>query len=86
MIATVDLITAIASAFTALGGVLVALKLLLPALEIAKNTHQLVNQTHTDSVNYQNALIRALKDKGIAIPVDQSAPNGGTQSESDPST
>lgn len=81
MIATVDLITAIATAFTAIGEVIVALKLLLPALDLARRTHHLVNQSHTDSINYQNGLIRALKAQGIEVPIDQSAPNGGTQKD-----
>ena len=73
------IITAGASAVTALGGVIVAFTVLIPSLRIAKNTHTLVNQSHTDSINYQNALIRALKEKNIEVPVDQSAPNGGLQ-------
>lgn len=81
MITTIDLITAIATAFTAIGGVIVALKLLLPALDLARRTHHLVNQGHTDSINYQNALIRALKARGIEVPIDQSAPIGGTQKD-----
>lgn len=73
------IITAGASAVTALGGVIVAFTVLIPSLRIAKNTHTLVNQSHTDAINYQNALIRALKEKNIEVPVDQSAPNGGLQ-------
>lgn len=73
------IITAIASGITALGGLVVAFTVLVPSLRIAKETHHLVNQGHTDSVNYQNALIRALKDRGIDVPIDQSQPNGGTQ-------
>jgi hypothetical protein len=73
------IITASASAITAVGGVIVAFTVLIPSLRIAKGTHSLVNQQRTDSINYQNALIRALKDKGIDVPIDQSQPNGGTQ-------
>ena len=73
------IITAGASAVTALGGVIVAFTVLIPSLRIAKNTHTLANQSHTDAINYQNALIRALKEKNIEVPVDQSAPNGGLQ-------
>lgn len=78
------IITAGASAITAVGGVIVAFTVLIPSLRIVKNTHTLVNQSHTDAINYQNALIRALKDKGIDVPVDQAAPNGGTQRDMGP--
>ena len=35
--------------------------------------HVLVNQQHTDLINFNRALIRALREKGIAVPIDQSA-------------
>jgi Na+-transporting NADH:ubiquinone oxidoreductase subunit NqrF len=35
--------------------------------------HTLVNQSHTDLLNYQAALLRALNSAGIEIPEDQSA-------------
>jgi hypothetical protein len=70
------IITAIAATITAVGGVIVSLTVLLPMFRTAKETHKIVNQAHTDSVNYQNALIRALKDAGIVVPIDQSQPNG----------
>lgn len=73
------IITTGASVITALGGVIVAFTVLIPSLHIAKNTHTLVNQSHTNAINYQNALIRALKENNIEVPVDQSAPNGGLQ-------
>jgi hypothetical protein len=73
------IITACASGVTAIGGVIVSIAVLIPSLRIARQTHHLVNQAHTDAVNYQNALIRALKDKGLPVPIDQSAPNGETQ-------
>jgi hypothetical protein len=66
--------TAFASLFTAAGGFLISVKILIPSLRISKETHHLVNQGHTDSVNYQNALIRALRAGGIDIPIDQSLP------------
>lgn len=65
--------TAIATVITALGGFIVAIAVLIPNLHISRETHKLVNQSHTDLINYQRALIRALKDKGIDIPIDQSA-------------
>ena len=75
----VQIIVAIASSVTAVGGIIVSITVLIPLLRTSKSTHQIVNQQHTDSVNYQNALIRALKERGIDVPIDQSQPNGGTQ-------
>lgn len=79
MVGVVSIINAIAVTVTAVGGIIVSLKVLIPLKRTGENTHKLVNQSHTDAINYQNALIRALKDKGIDVPIDQSAPNGGTQ-------
>jgi hypothetical protein len=73
------IVTAIASGITAVGGIIVAMVVLMPALRIAKETHKLVNQTRTDALNYQNALIRALRAGGIEVPIDQSLPNGDIQ-------
>jgi hypothetical protein len=77
----IALITAIATVITAMGGLIVSLFVLVPSLRVAKITHNLVNQQRTDSINYQNALIRALKDAKINVPIDQSQPNGETQAE-----
>jgi hypothetical protein len=73
--------TAAASVITAIGGFIIAIGVLIPSLRIAKSTHKIVNQAHTDAINYQNALVRSLKAHGIEIPIDQSLPNGGTQGE-----
>ena len=43
--------------------------------------HVIVNQQHTDLTNYQRALIRALEDKGIAVPIDQSVANTESNNE-----
>jgi hypothetical protein len=74
-------ITAGASVITALGGFVVAVAVLIPNLRVSRETHHLVNQGHTDSVNYQNALIRALRNSGINVPIDQSLPNGDLHNE-----
>ena len=65
-------ITAFAAVITALGGLILAFGVLLPLLRTARATHKIVNQERTDRMNYQRALIRALEDKGIAVPIDQS--------------
>ena len=71
--------TAAASVITAIGGIILSVAVLIPLYRTSQSTHALVNQQRTDGINYQNALIRALKSAGVNVPVDQSAPNGGTQ-------
>ena len=73
------IITATASVFTAIGGLLLAFGVLIPVLRTARITntkvdavHVLVNSQHTDLVRYQRALVSALKHAGIEVPVDQS--------------
>ena len=43
--------------------------------ETADANHKIMNQERTDRLNYQAALIRALKAKGIEVPIDQSLPD-----------
>jgi hypothetical protein len=79
-------ITATATVITALGGLALAIAVLLPALrasraaeansaktiaEVAK-VHTIVNQQRTDAQRYQIALVTALQDAGIKVPADQS--------------
>lgn len=66
-------ISAVAGVITAMGGLVLAFGVLLPLLKTARSTHKIVNQQHTDLKNYQRALIRALDQAGITVPVDQSA-------------
>jgi hypothetical protein len=42
-----------------------------------RDVHKIVNQQRTDGLNFQRALIRALQDAGVAVPVDQSIAEGG---------
>jgi hypothetical protein len=37
--------------------------------------HKIVNQAHTDLMNYQRALIRYIESKGLDVPADQSVPD-----------
>ena len=71
---TAQNLTAVASIVTAFGLLITAIALLVPILRTTKATHGLVNQQHTDLVNYQAALIRAMRAAGIDVPMDQSAP------------
>ena len=65
-------ITAIATVITALGGLVLAVGVLIPILRTTRSTHKIVNQQRTDMMNYQRALIKALQSAGIDIPDDQS--------------
>jgi hypothetical protein len=82
------IITATATLFTAIGGLIIAFGVLWPILKATRTTivqsaatakkvddvHTLVNQQHTDLQRYQVALLTALRNAGIDIPVDQSLP------------
>jgi Flp pilus assembly protein TadB len=67
-------ITAVATVLIALGGVITAVGVLLPILRGTRQIHKIVNQQRTDMENFQRALIRALTDAGVPVPVDQSLP------------
>jgi hypothetical protein len=71
------IITAVSTLFLAVGGVITALTVLIPILRQTKATHKIVNQQRTDMLRFQRALIRALTDAGIAVPVDQSVDDQG---------
>jgi hypothetical protein len=66
MTTVLQVITAITLVVTSVTGVIVAFRVNV--------VHKIFNQQHTDLKNYQAALIRALQDKGIDVPLDQSAP------------
>lgn len=65
-------ITACAAVFTALGGLVLAVTVLIPMLRTGKSTHEIVNQQRTDMQRYIRALTRSLKEAGVELPVDQS--------------
>lgn len=67
--AIAGLVTACAVVITAIAG-LIAAKRLNNKVDAV---HVLVNQRYTDIVNYQRALIAALKKAGVEVPDDQSA-------------
>lgn len=71
---TANVITAIAATITALGGLVVAVGLLLPTLRGVRQVHTIVNQQRTDMQRYNIALAEALKRAGIEVPIDQSLP------------
>ena len=58
-------VTAVATLLTAFGGLLLAIKVIMP-------THKIVNQQRTDMIRFQTVLIRTLIAHGIAVPEDQS--------------
>lgn len=76
------LITAIATALIAVGGVITSITVLVPILRGTRaNTkqiveiHTMVNQQRTDMSRYQERLIEALVAGGVAIPPDSSLRN-----------
>ena len=77
------IVTAIATVITALGGLILAFAVIIPILRNVKQVHTIVNQQQTDLKNYQAALIRALHDAGIKVPLDQSATAGVDSSHDD---
>jgi hypothetical protein len=66
------MITALATVITALGGLIVSIRVLIPNFKQTKEVHKVVNQQKTDMERYQKALIDVLAAHGIDIPVDQS--------------
>ena len=67
-------ITAIATAITAIGGLMLALGVMIPNLRETRKIHVMVNQQRTDMIRYQAALVAALQKAGIEVPADQSLP------------
>jgi hypothetical protein len=76
------IITAVASCLLAAGTLTAAIAGLIPMLKavrrtekIAVNTHDLVNSRYANIENFNRALVRALNEAGIKVPVDQSLPD-----------
>ena len=65
-------LTAIATLATALGGLVVTFKVMLPNFRVNKETHVIVNQQRTDMQRYIKALQKTLAAHGIDAPDDQS--------------
>ena len=69
-------ITAIATVFTALGGLVLAFSVLVPTLRKTRENvaavHTMVNQQRTDMLRYQETLVTALQQGGIKVPADTS--------------
>lgn len=81
---TAGIITAIGTIFTAFGGLLIAVSVLVPTLRTAKRAvavvetvHTIVNQQRTDAQRYNIALSQLLREHGITPPIDQSLPVPG---------
>ena len=75
----VGTVTAGFTFLTAVGGFLVAFKVMIPNYKVNKDTHTIVNQQRTDMVNeardrlrFQTVLLNALRAHDIEIPKDQS--------------
>jgi hypothetical protein len=73
------IISAVAAVFTAVALVITAIAGLMGVRRAGRKidaVHTIVNQQHTDLVNYQRALVRALEAQGVPVPVDQSVQQG----------
>jgi hypothetical protein len=75
------IIAAIGALVTAIGGLVLAFNVLLPTLRASKEAivkveqvHQLVNSQHDALIQYQEALVGALRDADVVVPPDQSKP------------
>jgi len=77
------IITAVATVVSAAGGLFLALAVFLPIMRETRvaarasvatldEVHTIVNQQRTDMTNFNRALIRALNDAGVPVPIDQS--------------
>jgi len=66
------IITAFATLITAVGGLIVAIKVLVPNFRETRKIHTLVNKQYTDVQQFNKALISALVKAGIDVPEDQS--------------
>lgn len=75
--------SAIALLITAISGLIVSITKFLPLVraggrklaeveQTVAEVHVIVNQQRTDMERYQRALVTALSEAGIAVPVDQS--------------
>lgn len=78
---TAQIVTAVATIITALGGMILAVAVLIPNLRQTKElnaqvatVHTIVNQQRTDQQRYNIALTEALKKAGVEVPIDQSLP------------
>lgn len=76
---TAGVVTASATVLTALGGLVLAVSVLIPILRNSRKTlvqvadvHTIVNQQRTDLLSYQQLLIRALSAAGVTVPEDAS--------------
>jgi hypothetical protein len=68
-------ISAVAAVFTAVALIITAVAGLMAARRTGRKidaVHTIVNQQHTDLVNCQRALVRALEAQGVPVPIDQS--------------
>jgi hypothetical protein len=65
------IITACATGITALGGLFVALSVLLPTLRQVRQVHTMVNQQRTEMMQLLQVQRQALQAAGIDIPEDE---------------
>lgn len=64
--------TAAGTMATAIAGIVVSLKVLVPIKKTGETTHTIVNQQRTDAARYQADLVAALQANNIIVPEDKS--------------
>jgi hypothetical protein len=75
------ILTACGTLLTALGGLVLAVTVLIPLLRETKKVHTIVNQQRSDMLRYQRALVAVLRAHHIDVPADQSADPPGESGE-----
>lgn len=67
----VEIITAIGSLITAIGGGLTVAYVVIPGYKHTKSVHKIVNQQRTDMIAHQKVLEGLLIEHGITLPVQK---------------
>lgn len=72
-----NVVTAFVAVITALGGLLVALKAVIPLLRKTQEIHVMVNSQRQEAARFQALLVAKLTEAGIAVPLDKALSAGG---------
>jgi hypothetical protein len=76
---TAQWLGAVAGLLTAIAAIGAVIPALVKVLRSIREVKHIVNQGRTDMLNYQGALVRALRSGGIDVPIDQSSGQEPTQ-------
>jgi len=73
------IISALAALVTAVGGVLIAYRVLIPIVRKTDEVHALVNSNREDMLRREEVLIAALQHAGVKIPPNAALHGEDTQ-------